>query len=293
MNSRTTFLLAVLAGLVLGGSTACPAGPVATVAVPEEPAAVAPAAADTAGIRDPFFAWCLRVVAGDSLGSWQGRELRRRWREAGRRTRLPVRWVESITREAVPPDSMPRAGGHWASRRWRIVLRRDLDVPMPYELFGYHPGRLLVSRRLVLSEWDLGRPLLRWRDGGGAVGEARCDLVRGLRLDEGSIVLDLDGWIDRLLGGKLDDTWTEALVVAHVTAGLSSGTGWTAVALGRSVKGTPMLGGFDFYRDRALDRGRPVHHALSRHCRPWIAPYRLTPASRVWEWPALRVAPQR
>ncbi len=248
-----------------------------------------PAAADTAGIVDPFFRWCLQLVADDSLGHWSGREVRRRLRRLPGRTRLPLRHLAGITREAVPPAEAPAPA---VRRRWRLEMRDDLRVPMPYSLFGYHPGRLDVSRELVLSEWDLDGAVLRWRDRDGRTGEADADLVRGLRVESGHVILDVDGWLDRLLGGKLDDTWTEALALVHVVRGEPPETaGWTAVALGRTPSGKPMLGGFDFYRDRALDRGRPIHHALSRLVRPWIAPYELGPGSSAWRWPKLAVRP--
>ena len=98
------------------------------------------------------------------------------------------------------------------------------------------------------------------------------------------MVLDADGLVDKLLGKKLDDTWTEAFVLARVDGAADPReNGLNGVALGRSRSGRPLSGAFDFRRDEVLPNGRPAARALSVLCRPVVAPYE-QPDPRAWSW---------
>jgi len=271
-NSR--FAAAALAALLLAAGPARGeddhlwSAPAATAAGPE--------------VRDPFFAFCVALAEGDSLGVWTGRELAARLAATGRRSQLPVESVVLLERREVPPALQPTHRDRRATRRWRIELDADLARPLPYSILGYHPGTLHVSRVLEALEWVLPGSAVRVDGPGGP--ELRVGTMHALRLESGHVILDADGLVDKLLGKKLDDTWTEAFVLARVEGAADPReNGLNGVALGRARNGRPLSGAFDFRRDEVLPNGRPAARALSGLCRPVVAPYE-RPDPRAWSW---------
>jgi hypothetical protein len=81
----------------------------------------------------------------------------------------------------------------------------------------------------------------------------------------GHLALDVDGLVDAMLGGLVDDSWTLALVSARVD-GERVGI---ATAVGR--EGQPIYGEFDFRGDRIRLEGSAETAALSRRARALIA----------------------
>ncbi|MBK6900598.1 MAG: hypothetical protein IPH09_15545 [bacterium] len=240
------------------------------------------AAAAEPEVRDPFFAFCVALAEGDSLGVWTGRELAARLAATGRRSKLPVESVVLMERREVPPALQPTHRDRRATRRWRVELDADLARPLPYSILGYHPGTLHVSRVLEALEWVLPGTSVRVDGPDGP--ELRVGAMHALRLEAGHVILDADGLVDRLLGKKLDDTWTEAFVLARVEGAADPReNGLNGVALGRARNGRPLSGAFDFRRDEVLPNGRPAARALSGLCRPVVAPYE-QPDPRAWSW---------
>ncbi|NTV04296.1 hypothetical protein HGA89_05205 [bacterium] len=163
-----------------------------------------------------------------------------------------------------------------------MELDADLARPLPYSILGYHPGTLHVSRVLEALEWVLPGTSVRVDGPDGP--ELRVGAMHALRLEAGHVILDADGLVDRLLGKKLDDTWTEAFVLARVEGAADPReNGLNGVALGRARNGRPLSGAFDFRRDEVLPNGRPAARALSGLCRPVVAPYE-QPDPRAWSW---------
>lgn len=241
-------------------------------------------AAPAAGpeVRDPFFAFCVALAEGDSLGVWSGPELTARIAATGRLSKLPVEMIVRLERREVPLPLQPAHRGRHAARRWRVELDGDLARPLPYSILGYHPGTLHVSRVLEALEWVLPGSAVRVDGDDGP--ELRVGTMHALRLEVGHVILDADGLVDRLLGKKLDDTWTEAFVLARVDGAADPReNGLNGVALGRSRNGRPLNGAFDFRRDEVLPNGRPAARALSGLCRPVVAPYE-QPDPRAWSW---------
>ncbi len=292
-SSSPPLALAALAALVALGAPRAPLAPRPAAAALVASALAAPGAAAPAEavsaetapapaapeIREPFFAIVIAIAEGDSLGVWTGPELRARVRASGRRSRLPVeRIVRLERREAAPAEDETRDGARRA-RTWRLELDRPLVTPMPYDILGYHPGSLRLSREIVLGEWRLGDLNLHLPGNGKEPG--RDFTVAGLfvlRLEQGWLVLDADGLVDRLLGAALDDTWTEGIALARVDGERA------AVALGQNRGGRPLSGEFDLRQDKVLPHGRPRARALSGYGRPFCA----VPdqAARAWRDPA-------
>ncbi len=232
-------------------------------------------AADAAGpeVRDPLLAFLVAVAEGDSLGAWDRAGLEARVAAAGRTTRLPLSRLLLVERSATGADAEARDGAR-VERAWRLVFDDDLALPMPYSILGYHPGTLRIARELRLSEWRLGDAQARLQSGDSTAVFALAGTLCW-RLDAGWLVLDADGWLDRILGGSLDDSWTDGLALARVGGEL------VGIAMGTNPKGRRLLGQLDFRADKVLPNGRPAARAVSAFCRPWTAPP-AGQAARAW-----------
>ncbi len=234
-------------------------------------------------IRDPFFEFCVSVVEGDSIGVWTRDHIVEWMAATGRETRLPIDMVVSVERRAA--DAPKIRYQYQARYEFILTLTDDLAVPLPYSILGYHPGTLHVSRTVLAREWDLRSPVIRFHDDGTDY-ELHCSSVRTLQVLDGWVVLDADGWLDRLLGKKLDDTWVEAFVLARTNGAPDPDEdGLQGLALGRARKGRALAGAFDFARDKVLPNGLPVARALSGVARPVAAPWEEPVDSRAWSWP--------
>ncbi len=231
---------------------------------------------DVPEVRDPFFRFVFEVIDGDRVGIWSGEELRRYVAQVGRPSRLPLRHVVQLERRPATPQEAERLRGATISRIWRLEFDRNLKLPMPYSILGYHPGSLFISRELVFAEWPLGtRRLAVSSDQGQEVLEVQSLSV--FRLDRGWVVLDADAFLDRLLGKKLDDSWTMGFVLGRVN-GERQGLG---LAYNRGMR--KLYGEIDFREDEIRPWGRPLALALSRYTRPWTEPPPQAP-DRLWQY---------
>ncbi len=216
-------------------------------------------------IQEPFFAFLMELAEGDSLGVWDGDKVKRFVAARGAESRFPLDELVAVARKRPGPDEIRRWPGVKVAAHWDLDLKQDLKRPMPYDILGYHPGSLLVSRHLELVELVPGELDLVH----GAKKERTTSSFRDTHvfaLTTGYMVLDADGLVDRLLGSALDDAWTVGLV--------TSWQGERRVGLGVSLgrKGRKIYGEFDFACDKVLAHGRPAASALSAYCRRWLDP---------------------
>ncbi|MAE71780.1 MAG: hypothetical protein CME06_15085 [Gemmatimonadetes bacterium] len=186
------------------------------------------------GIRDPVFAYLVAMADDDARGELSGKVLDSLVVESGRRSRLPHRFLSEIVRRVGPPDRPAEL---------RISFAEPLRLPVPYSILGYHPGSLRISDEVELDEWSLGR--VRLPD--GPDGKRRyLEEVKLLVVRRGELVIDIDWWIDKLFGGKLDDTDIVALALVRFEGGIFGiATGYNSSGRGRS-------GTFDFFEDEIV-----------------------------------------
>ncbi len=218
-------------------------------------------------IVEPVFAFLVKLAEGDSLGVWTGEDVSRFASGLGEKSRFPLEELVSIRRQRPSPAERLRWPGVRVEAHWDLDLKSDLDRPMPYDILGYHPGSLLVSRHLELVELYSGSRTLGFRADGREEKAVFTD-IRVFALTRGHLVLDADGFVDALLGSALDDSWTVGLVIAREKmhrVGLG-------ISLGR--KNRKIYGEFDFAHDKVLAHGRPAMSALSACCRQWLDPGR-------------------
>ena len=226
---------------------------------------------DAPEIQEPFFALILQWAADDSLGTWTGAEFLDFAEDLGRPSRFPLEKMITFSRRRPSAEDSAAWPGVEIKAIWEVQLNGPQDPPMPYSIFGYHPGTLRVSDRLQLSEIHLGDRIFRSTDGLSSVTE-----IQVFRLDQGSVVLDVDGWLDGLMGAKLDDAAVVGFVAAREQGKLIS----LAVSLGK--EGRHIFGEFDLRNDKVLPNGRAIVSALSSACRAILYQGLADPLSQAW-----------
>lgn len=188
--------------------------------------------------RDPVFGILLALIEQNRCGVISGPRLRRQVEASGRSTNLPVEYMQQLSR-------MPEAGSDGARAEVAVISTQDLNLPVPYRILTYEPGRMRASRRLVLEEWNLGTLRLddpRSRGGHPVVlGDVR---VWGIR--SGRVEMDVDGWLDALMGSRLDDTRIVGFALFRY------GNELLGMALGYNRDGQGRSGAFSFKNDKIL-----------------------------------------
>lgn len=217
------------------------------------------------GVRDPLLELLFTIAENDSLGTWDGAALARYAAASGRRSRLPVGDVVRIARRPATAVEAKQRGGARVTRVWELELTHALRLPLPWAFLGYHPGTVAAARTFVLTEWRLGDQTLQVDVDGRP---ATFDLtdVCVLRLDTGWFLLDVDAWIDALLGGLLDDYW-----VCGYVFGRHEGRP-IEVSLLVKRDGKDDYGQFDLSLDCIVAHPEAVARGLSLLARPWVAP---------------------
>ena len=180
-------------------------------------------------VKDPLFSILLGLVGAERYGVLHGDKLDREVRARGGSRRFLYGKIAWLSRRATAE--------HAAEVQVQFVS--PIQLRFPYNILGYHPGKVRASSACRLREWDLGeQPLgtrkLRFRD------------VRLFAVEEGDVLADVDGWIDALAGDALDDTRLSGLGL------IQYGAQRYGVAFGYNDKGQPRAGVLDFRRDKIL-----------------------------------------
>lgn len=189
----------------------------------------------TPGVRDPVFSVLIGLVESESFGNLTRDRLYEEIDRLGRPTKLPVEYLELIRR--VPHPGRPHA-------QVRLVSPDGLDVPAPYRIIVYHPGRLWATPVVEFEEWYLGTISVEdpWHRNEGAPVVLEDVRLWGLR--RGRLELDVDGWVDALLGSKLDDTRIVGFALFRHQGQL------VGLAMGYNKEGKGRSGSFSFRDDR-------------------------------------------
>jgi hypothetical protein len=97
------------------------------------------------------------------------------------------------------------------------------------------------------------------------------------RLDSGWIVMDVDGWLDRVLGGKVDDCWTQGFAICRHN-GKARG-----LALSQNRDLRPRSGEIDFATNQISPKAGPLGRGVAVFVRPWLAPAEGN-EDRIWQF---------
>ena len=250
----------LIAGGLLAVSLAAPKGKVAAVpagAAGAGPGELPPVLPVAEGVKDPGFALVLGIMDHDLVGFVSEKRLEAEIRRLGRRTRLPIRYFRGLRRQRLP-----RPGGALVS----LSAWGPVNVPAPYDILGYHPGKFRLSPRVVLEEWKLGSVVLQLGKGkpGGKRRLVRFDDVRVWGIREGYVEMDVDGWLDALLGSRLDDTQMLGFAVLRYRGER------IGLVTGYDKKGRGRSGAFRFSRDETVFPNRDEFKAAGAYLRGWL-----------------------
>ena len=220
-------------------------------------------------VNEPFFAFVFFMTAHDSLGTWTAADVMAFGEGRARSSAFPLAdALLRMTREAVPEAEQRSARGVVCRRRWVLELVSErVEMPMPFRFLGYRPGKLSCRGPLVMHEWHPGRRQLVLADDPDR--EPQRWNVAGLTIYQiaaGWLILDVHAWLDRLLGGALDDGASEGFIVARVDGEL--------VAAGNSTNraGRRLYGELDLRSGKMDGDSRPLVLAMSRYGRHWTRP---------------------
>jgi len=230
----------------------------------------------TLEFRDPFYAFVIGIAEGDSLGLWTKYQLDTFLNLCEKKSNLPLEYFSSLERSAADITQSEFRRGVKVERIWRLTLKEPLDYPMPYSILGYDLGSLSIARVLTFSEWRLGNRNVH-APSGKEISVIPVTGLTVLRLDTGWIVLDANGLVDKLLGGKLDDCWTQGFAICRQGGEIRG----LALSLNRKLRS--LCGEIDFTSNEITPTGSPFTRGVAVYVRPWLAPPDGTPA-RTWQF---------
>lgn len=144
-------------------------------------------------VKDTFFAYILGIIRIGAEVDIDNEGMRAILVELKSALNLPLDLISRVSQHK-DPESPDRTAA--------LEFPHDMVIPIPFSILFYHPGRITCTR---LLSFDVGRS--SWVDPGGTAepGEAF-----DLRLDQGSILVEIDGWVKALFG--LEDTWIKHFV---------------------------------------------------------------------------------
>jgi hypothetical protein len=174
------------------------------------------------GVRDPALAFLAGLLRSDVLDTLAGADIRQAASRRDESTLIPLRLLDRMGRGSA---------GKEGERVVTFWLTRDGKVAAPYSLLGYHPGSVLIAQRVVLHEWKVGRVVITERGKGSFVLD-ECYLWA---VEEGAVAIDIDGFVDNLLGGAVDDMRVTTLAFFSLDAvRYAMAMGYNAQEQGRS-----------------------------------------------------------
>jgi hypothetical protein len=192
-------------------------------------------------VKDPVFGILIGLVSSGTYGTLYGARLESELKRQSARSNLPYKTLDSLARTPV-----------LAGRTALIKLAfrgGDLDLPIPYDILGYHPGSFTASEHCVFREWILGTVRLEYDDDDGGKTRTRTIELQDVHLfglSQGKVNIDIDGWLDSVMGGGLDDTGVTCLMLCRHNGA------WLGFAMGYNDDGHGRSGAFDFVKDEVL-----------------------------------------
>jgi hypothetical protein len=183
--------------------------------------------ADT--VKDPVFSILLGILDHERQGLLRGDRLDTEVRRRGGSQRFLYNKIAWVSRRSI-------AAG---TSEVRVQFRGAVKLPFPYSILGYHPGSVRSTETCRLREWDLGEVVM-------GVRQKRFTAVHLFALEQGEVLVDVDGWLDALAGATLDDAKLSGLALMRY------GAQRYGVAYGYNDEGKVRSGVLDFGRDKVL-----------------------------------------
>jgi len=204
-----------------------------------------------AEVKDRFFSYLIGLIRVDTCGVLDSAHLQSVLEDFRGKTSIPFERIRDIRRECSS-DSGPREVS--------IAFGEELKTPVPYSILGYHPGSVQASTTVRFLEWDIPEKTLRWSRNEPI--ELTDVYVFGIC--EGWTVVDIDAWLDKLLGGLLDDTRIITLVLFKYNGD------WHGLAAGYGPSGEGRSGIFNFSENQILFPTPPALRMLGPYFRNFV-----------------------
>jgi hypothetical protein len=193
-------------------------------------------------VQDPIFSILIGLIEHNVYGTLSQSRLQNEVDRQGRPSKLPYQSIQQVVRLPMSED---RPTGE-------VEVRFDGDIKLaiPYSILGYNPGSLRASAVCLFQEWDLGDLTLAHpvKKEGDKWIHKPVELTNAhlFGIVEGELLLDIDGWLDKLLGGKLDDTEITALLLCQYEGD------WHGFAMGYNSSKKGRSGALNFRKDKVV-----------------------------------------
>lgn len=230
-GNRSAAVLAILA-LCLAAATAPAQSGTDSVPFPGRELILPPSE-----VKDTFFAWLVGVVDAGRDASIDNAGLRGILTEFQPTVALPFDRI-SLVRHAAPRADERGSMG--------VAFDGEIDIPVPFALLWYHPGSLRSTRELRFEE-------RRFASLPTTAGPA--EPVYSFRLLEGAMTIDVDAWLDALLGRVVDDFAIRLVAVARWRGS------WRCILGGAGREDRRIIAAFDLARNAIVF---PVPDELTR-----------------------------
>lgn len=192
-------------------------------------------------IRDPIFSILVGLVDSNIYGTLTQDRLAMQLDRMGGTSHLPYKSVREVTR-------LPAGGGR-PTNEISVIFDGQLALPIPYSILGYNPGSFRATERCLFREWNLGTVTLQHSRKRGEEIEMVPVVLEDVHLyglEQGEVTLDIDGWVDRMFGGNLDDTDIVGLMLCRYQGK------WIGVAMGYNEDKRGRSGALDFREDKVV-----------------------------------------
>jgi hypothetical protein len=141
------------------------------------------------------------LLTHDAETSIDGPTLRRLFPQLAELADIPFQSIRRFSRRVVPGSEQ---------RVFEAVFASDLEIPLPIEILDYHPGRVRLGRRIIGVQRVVPKLLLRHPERGSTTSIGPVYVVD---LSEGGMQIDLDWWLDLLLGRNITDLDTRLVLI--------------------------------------------------------------------------------
>lgn len=183
-------------------------------------------------VKDRFYSYLIGLIQADTCGVLYASDLETVLDDYEGKTAIPFKTIKDIRRGC----------GRSNPREISIAFHKMLKTPVPYSILGYHPGSVTASPEVRFLEWDIASKTLR-HSRNEAI-ELTDVYVFGVC--DGWAVVDIDNWLDTVLGGLLDDTRIVVMALFKYNGE------WHGLAAGYDPTGDGRSGIFNFSQNKIL-----------------------------------------
>jgi hypothetical protein len=180
-------------------------------------------------VKDSFFAYVIGIIKADIDVELDAEAMREVLTEFRTSLDLPFDLIARVSqRHASEPDA----------RIVEIGFAGPATIPIPFSLLGYHPGSVRTSETVRFRE-------TRSTYSDGRESGADAPVFR-LAVESGTLLIDMDQWLDDLFGDYVDDLPVQNLVLFTWKGE------WMGLLQGRGYKGQSLRAFFNFRRNRIV-----------------------------------------